>query len=128
RPIKITPASSDTKRTPCGPCDATTGTSTTVMAPVGPETCRLEPPKIAATAPAMIAVMRPACAPMPEVTPNASAKGSATIATVRPAMRSCRHVLAAGLQSFSRGKSAKRFLTEVLTFHQLCHGVLDASL
>ncbi len=30
------------------------------MAPVGPETCTLEPPKTAATAPATIAVISPA--------------------------------------------------------------------
>src|SRR5690625_5787995 len=82
------------------------------MAPVGHETCKFEPPKMAATAPAMIAVMRPAWAPMPEVTPNARANGRATIATVRPASRSTRHDLRAGDQSFARGSSSYRVLSK----------------
>ena len=61
------------------------GTSTTVIAPVGPDTCRLDPPKTAANAPATTAVVRPAAAPSPEEIPKPSASGSATIATVRPA-------------------------------------------
>jgi len=43
------------------------------------------PQKIPATAPATIAVTRPAAAPAPEVTPNPKARGNATMATVRPA-------------------------------------------
>ena len=62
------------------------------MAPVGPETCRLDPPNTAATIPATIAVITPAAAPIPEVIPNASAKGRATIPTVSPAMRSARQL------------------------------------
>ena len=42
--------------TPSAPCAATIGTSTTVIAPVGPETCTWLPPKIAATVPATMAV------------------------------------------------------------------------
>ena len=40
------------------------------------------------TTPAIIAVIRPAAASAPLDTPNASARGSATAATVRPASRS----------------------------------------
>ena len=68
------------------------GTSTTVMAPVGPETWNREPPKIAATTPATTAVINPAVAPMPDETPNPSASGNATMPTVRPAMTSRRTV------------------------------------
>ena len=39
--------------------------------------------------PARMAVTNPAAADAPEATPNASASGSATAATVRPAKRSC---------------------------------------
>ena len=70
------------------PRSATIGTSTTVIAPVGPDTCRLDPPNTAAAAPATIAVTSPAVAPTPDATPKASANGNATTATVTPASRS----------------------------------------
>jgi hypothetical protein len=70
---------------------ATIGSSTTVIAPVGPETWKFDPPKTAATKPATIAVMRPAAAPTPDATPNASASGSATTPTVIPARMSLRY-------------------------------------
>jgi hypothetical protein len=89
-PIRMIPASIPTASTPCAPCVWTIGTSTTVIAPVGPETWRLDPPKAAAIAPAITAVVSPAAAPRPEEIPNPSASGSATIATVRPAIRSRR--------------------------------------
>jgi hypothetical protein len=41
--------------------------------------------------PANIAVIKPALALAPEATPNASASGSATAATVKPASRSWRN-------------------------------------
>ena len=69
-----------------GPADLAT------IAPVGPETCTGEPPKTAAMRPATIAVMRPASALRPELTPNPSASGSATMPTVSPESRSVRHV------------------------------------
>ena len=75
-------------RTPAEPCSWTTGISTTVIAPVGPETWMFDPPKTAARTPATTAVASPACAPRPDATPNARARGSATIATVSPASRS----------------------------------------
>src|SRR5688500_13162756 len=87
-PMSSTPASRPTVSTPPGPNRATIGTSTTVIAPVGPDTCRLEPPNTAASAPATIAVTSPAAAPRPDATPNPSASGNATTATVRPATRS----------------------------------------
>ena len=58
------------------------------MAPVGPDTWTCEPPMTAATRPATTAVMSPASAPTPELTPKASASGRATIPTVMPASRS----------------------------------------
>ena len=54
----------------------------------GPEIWNEAPPSTAMTTPAMIAVTRPAAAVAPEDTPNASARGSATAQTVRPAMMS----------------------------------------
>ena len=82
------PAMRPTTSTPLAPYSATIGTSTTVMAPVGPEICRLLPPKTAATVPATIAVISPAAAPRPDVIPKANANGKATTPTVMPAMRS----------------------------------------
>ncbi len=75
------------------PCSSTIGASTTTIAPVGPDTCTCDPPKMAAMSPATIAVMRPASAPTPELTPNAKASGSATIPTVIPASTSLRQEL-----------------------------------
>ncbi len=88
------------------PKRATTGSRTTVIAPVGPETWRFDPPKTAATVPATTAVARPACAPRPDATPKASASGSATIATVMPATRSRPGERRASVQSERRGSSA----------------------
>ena len=88
----MTPAMIVTSATTPAPCAATMGPSTTTIAPVGPDTWMFEPPNTAATSPATIAVMSPASAPAPELTPNASASGSATMPTVRPAMRSPFHV------------------------------------
>jgi len=79
------------------------GTRTTVIAPVGPLTWTRLPPKMAATAPATIAVMRPAEAPMPELAPNPSARGRATSPTMSPAVRS--RPGAACAQSDLRGSS-----------------------
>jgi hypothetical protein len=96
RPLKpstqtSTPAIRDKRATLPVPWTATTGASTTTMAPVGPDTCTGEPPITAATSPATIAVISPVSAPTPELTPNARASGSATMPTVMPASRSVRH-------------------------------------
>ena len=82
------PASRPTVARAPTPFVAMIGPSTTTMAPVGPDTCTFEPPNTAAITPAMIAVTRPLSAPAPELTPNASARGRATMPTVTPAMRS----------------------------------------
>lgn len=82
------PARMPTTTTASVPWRATSGTRTTVIAPVGPDTWTLEPPKTAATSPATIAVVSPAAAPSPVVMPKARARGSATTPTVRPATRS----------------------------------------
>src|SRR6185312_2408626 len=88
----ITPAMRLTSATVPAPWAATTGPSTTTIAPVGPDTWMFDPPKTAAITPATIAVMSPLSAPAPELTPNARASGSATIPTVMPATTSPRHV------------------------------------
>ena len=86
------PARRLTVATAATPCCATIGSSTTTIAPVGPETCTFEPPKTAAMMPATIAVMSPASALTPELTPKPRASGSATMPTVTPATRSDRQV------------------------------------
>ncbi len=88
----ITPPSTVTSATDASPCWATIGASTTAIAPVGPETWNREPPSTAATTPAITAVTSPAAGPTPELTPNASASGSATTPTVSPATRSAHTV------------------------------------
>jgi len=57
---------------------------TTVIGPVGPETCERVPPNTAAKNPTKIAPYSPASGPAPEATPKASARGRATTAAVRP--------------------------------------------
>src|SRR4051794_3719005 len=86
-----TPAITPTRITELAPKRATRGTSTTVIAPVGPETCGSEPPNPPAPSPATIAVGGPAAAPSPVVIPKANANGSATPPTVNPASTSVRH-------------------------------------
>ena len=95
RPSRSTPAASSkmpaakhAKNTPCSPCVATMPMSTALIAPVGPEIWYDAPPSSAITIPAMIAVTRPAAAETPDETPKASASGSATAHTVRPARTS----------------------------------------
>ena len=61
------------------------------MAPVGPDTCRFDPPKTAATSPATIAVVSPAAGLKPAEMANAKASGSATTPTVMPAKTSPFH-------------------------------------
>src|SRR3954462_15406845 len=77
RPRRISPAIRPTTRTPSAPYRAMIGTSTTVIAPVGPLTWTRLPPKTAARAPATIAVVSPAAAPMPELGPQPSARPEA---------------------------------------------------
>ena len=50
------------------------GTSTTAMAPVGPETCTDDPPKTAATIPATMAVTIPAVGSHPGGDPESQSK------------------------------------------------------
>ena len=57
---------------------------TTVIGPVGPDTCAGAPPDKAAKKPTKIAPYIPATGPAPEATPIAIANGSATTAAVRP--------------------------------------------
>ena len=59
-----------------------------VIAPVGPDIWKDAPDRMLITIPPIIAVTIPAAAVAPELTPNASASGRATAATVTPAIRS----------------------------------------
>jgi hypothetical protein len=59
-----------------------------VIGAVGPEIWVLVPPKRAAKKLKNIAPYKPAEAPSPEETPNARARGSATIPAVRPPKKS----------------------------------------
>jgi len=61
-----------------------------VMGAVGPEICVFVPPKRAAKKLKNKAPYRPAEAPSPEETPNANAKGRATIPAVNPPKKSPR--------------------------------------
>ena len=68
-------------------------TNTTGMkAAVGPPICTREPPSAEIRKPAMIAVCRPFSGVVPEAIASAIASGSATMATVRPAMASALNV------------------------------------
>ena len=58
------------------------------MAPVGPLIWKDAPLSSPMIAPPMMAVTRPAAGVAPEDTPKASARGSATAATVTPESRS----------------------------------------
>jgi hypothetical protein len=63
---------------------------TAVIGAVGPEICVLVPPKRAAKKLIKIAPYNPALGPIPELTPKASARGSATTPAVMPPKRSPR--------------------------------------
>ena len=57
---------------------------------MGPPTCTLDPPRNEIKNPAITAVMSPLSGEAPEAIAKAMAKGSATIATVNPAIASLR--------------------------------------
>ena len=63
---------------------ATSVAETTVIGPVGPLACVAVPPNSAAKIPMAIAPYNPAVAPIPDCTPKASARGSATTPATRP--------------------------------------------
>ena len=65
-----------------------TAVMTTVIGPVGSDISAGDPPNKAANRPTRIAPYKPASAPAPDATPNASAMGSAMIAAVTPPKRS----------------------------------------
>lgn len=87
------PAMKVARRIPCIPYLAAIVTSTAVMAPVGPEIWKDAPEKKLIISPPRMAVTRPAAAVAPELTPKASARGSATAATVIPDIRSLTKLL-----------------------------------
>ena len=87
----MTPAMMATLATAPTPSWATMGTSTTAMAPVGPDTWTDDPPNTAATMPATIAVTMPAVAPPPRRRRSPGREGRATTPTVSPASKSPRH-------------------------------------
>ena len=90
RPIIISkiPARTIEPTNPSMPYLSTMETSTTVIAPVGPEICALVPPNMEVIIPVQIAPYTPAAAPAPESTPKLSASGRATNATEIPPMMS----------------------------------------
>ena len=63
-----------------------------MKAPVGPPICTFEPPNSEMKSPATMAVMIPFSGDTPLAIPKAMAKGSATIPTMIPAMRSVMNV------------------------------------
>ena len=64
----------------------------TMKAPVGPPICTLVPPSREMRNPATMAVMIPFSGDTPEAMPKAMARGSATIPTMMPAIRSFMNV------------------------------------
>ena len=62
----------------------------TMKAPAGPPICTCEPPRALIRKPATMAVINPCSGLTPEAMPKASASGSATMLTVRPAPRSAK--------------------------------------
>ena len=82
----------------------------TVIETVGPLTWNLEPPNSAAKKPAMMAVVNPAAADMPDVMPKPIAKGRATIATVIPAIKSEVKSLRVLENSLSLGQNEKNIV------------------
>jgi len=64
--------------------------TTTTKAPVGPPIWNRLPPSAEISRPATTAVTRPFSGVVPEAMASAIASGSATIETVRPAMKSWR--------------------------------------
>ena len=83
-----TPAARLATNTPCRPYCATMVIRMALMAPVGPEIWKDAPDSSPMTMPPMMAVTSPAAGVAPEDTPKASARGSATAATVTPERRS----------------------------------------
>ncbi len=69
-----------------------TANTTGMKAAVGPPICTRDPPRAEIRKPAMIAVCRPFSGPAPLAIASAIASGSATTATVKPAMASLRKV------------------------------------
>ncbi len=85
---RMAPLMKPAMKTPCIPYWAESPARIAVMAPVGPEIWYEAPESDPMRSPAIMAVMRPAAASAPELTPKARANGRATAATVRPASRS----------------------------------------
>ena len=76
---------------------ATITAITTVIGPVGPDTCDDVPPNTAAKNPTAIAPYNPAIGLIPDATPNANANGNATTAAVTPPKKSPRNAVMLGL-------------------------------
>ena len=82
--VKITGNAFDTSPSFVAIIPAITTILTAVIGAVGPEICVLVPPKRAAKKLIKIAPYSPAVGPKPDETPNANAKGNATIPAVMP--------------------------------------------
>jgi hypothetical protein len=78
---------------------------TTVIGPVGPETWEGVPPNRAAKKPTNTAPYSPVMGPAPEATPNARARGKATIAAVTPPNKSPRRLLKVSLGTRRDGEN-----------------------
>jgi len=89
--IRITPAIIVANTSPSYPCSAITPNTTTMNAPVGPPICTRLPPSSEISNPPMTAVISPLAGSAPDAIAMAMLSGSATIATVTPAIRSARN-------------------------------------
>src|SRR5262245_31169464 len=86
----MTPAIKVASSSPLKPCRAITPATMTTNAPVGPPIWTREPPSAEIRKPATIAVTNPSRGLAPLAIPSAIASGSATTATVSPAIASAR--------------------------------------
>ena len=87
--IRINPANAPAIHTPSNPYFWNKATKIALIAPVGPDIWNDPPDKAPITTPANIAVIKPAAAVAPELTPKANANGNAIAVTVIPAIKSC---------------------------------------
>ncbi len=86
----ISPDRKVARISPSGPCCATVAATRTMKAPAGPPIWKREPPSSDTRKPPTTAVCSPCAGVAPEAMAIAIDKGSATMATVSPAMASAR--------------------------------------
>jgi len=88
--IRKMPAITVASSTPSMPCRSTAEATRTMKAPAGPPTWKRLPPSSEIRKPPTMAVNSPRSGVVPDAMAIAMDSGSATIATVRPAMASAR--------------------------------------